>query len=66
MRLFSYLKARLNERSSWVAISAAIAAASALPFPWDIASAIVGTLAVLVPDGEVKKSKQEGATRELI
>ena len=57
MKLLSYLKARLNERSSWVAISAAIAAASALPFQWDIASAIVGVMAVLVPDGEVKKGK---------
>jgi len=56
MKVISYLKARLNERSSWVAISAAIAAASALPYPWDIACAIVGTIGVLVPDGEVKKS----------
>ena len=57
MKTLSYIKARLNERSSWMAIVAAIGVASALPFPWDIASAICGIIAVLVPDGEVRKTK---------
>lgn len=60
MKFLQYIKRRLNERSSWVAIGAAIAAASALPFPWDVASAIVGSIAVLVPDGQVKPTKGEG------
>ncbi len=57
MKVFSYLKKRLNERSSWAAIVAAIGVASMLEFPWDIASAVCGTIAVLIPDGEVKKTE---------
>ena len=57
MKALSYLKARLNERSSWMAIVAAIGVASALPYPWDIASAVCGIIAVLVPDGQVKPSE---------
>lgn len=54
MRLLSYLKARANERSTWMLIGAAIAAASALPMPWAAASLVVGLVAALVPDGPVK------------
>jgi hypothetical protein len=54
MTLLRYLRARLNERSSWLLIGTAIAAASALPWPWSLASVIVGVIAALVPDGTVK------------
>ena len=60
MKFLQYIKRRLNERSSWLAIGSAIVAASALPFPWDVASAIVGSIAVLVPDGQVKPTEGEG------
>lgn len=55
--MISYLKKRLGERSSWVAIVAAFTAASALNWPWDIAAGIAGIIGVLVPDGPVKKAK---------
>lgn len=48
--MVSYLKARLKEASSWVAIVAALTAASQLEFPWDIAAAICGIIGVLVPE----------------
>lgn len=51
--MIRYLKCRLRERSSWVAIVAAFTAASVLDWPWDIAAAIAGVIGVLVPDGEV-------------
>jgi uncharacterized membrane protein len=50
--MIRYLKCRLKERSSWVAIVAAITAASMLEWPWDIAAAIAGIIGVLVPEGE--------------
>ena len=56
MKALSYLKSRLNERSTWVAFGLAFSAASMLEWPWSIASAVVGVIAALVPDGEVKKA----------
>lgn len=52
MKAIRYLKCRLKERSSWAAIVAAITAASLLDFPWSVAAAIVGTIGVLVPEGD--------------
>lgn len=57
--MLSYLKKRLGERSSWVAIVAAFTAASMLDWPWDVAAAVAGVIGVLVPDGPVKKAKAE-------
>lgn len=51
--MIAYLKARLEERSTWMLIGAGIAAASALPWPWSIASVVVASIAALVPDGTV-------------
>jgi hypothetical protein len=50
----SYIKARLEERSTWLLIGASIAAAAALPWPWSLVSVIAGTIAALVPDGPAK------------
>lgn len=51
LKALSYLKARLKERSSWVAIVGAITVASALSWPWDILAGVAGTIGVLVPEG---------------
>jgi hypothetical protein len=51
--MIQFLKARLNERSTWLLIGTGIAAASALPAPWSYVSAAVGVIAALVPDGSV-------------
>ncbi len=52
MKAIRYLKARLKERSSWVAIVGAITVASALGWPWDVAAAAAGVIGVLVPEGQ--------------
>lgn len=51
---FAYIKARLSERSTYLLIGAAITAAAALPWPWSLVSAIVGTIAAFTPDGPLK------------
>lgn len=53
--MLRYLRNRLNEKSTWLLFGGAIAAASALPWPWSLASCVVGVIAALVPDGPVKK-----------
>lgn len=50
----SYIKARLDERSTWLLFGAAITAAAALSWPWSLASCIVGCIAAMIPDGPVK------------
>jgi hypothetical protein len=52
----SYVRARLNERSTWLLVGAAIAAAAALPWPWSLLSCIAGVIGALVPDGPAKPS----------
>lgn len=54
MKVLQYLKARLDERSTWLLIGGAVTAASALPTPWSILSVVVGVIAALVPDGSVR------------
>ena len=58
MKTLSYIKARLNERSTWTAFGLAFGAASLLDWPWSVASAVVGVIAALVPDGEAIKTKE--------
>jgi hypothetical protein len=53
--MIAYLKARLAERSTWMMIGASIAAASALPKPWNAISFIVGIIGALTPDGPVSQ-----------
>lgn len=52
MKALKYLKARLKERSSWVAIVGAITVASALAWPWDILAGLAGVIGVMVPEGQ--------------
>lgn len=54
--LIEYLKARANERSTWVVIGGSVTVAAALPWPWSLVSLLVGTIGALVPDGPVKQS----------
>jgi hypothetical protein len=54
MQLIAYIKARLDERSTWLLIGAAVTAAEALKWPWSLVSVIVGIVGALVPDGTVK------------
>jgi len=49
----AYLRKRLNERSTWVAIGAAITAASVIPAPWSYWAFVAGLIGTLVADGEV-------------
>lgn len=48
----SFLKARAGERSTWLMIGGAVAAASALPAPWSYFSLAVGIIAGMVPDND--------------
>jgi H+/Cl- antiporter ClcA len=52
----SYLRSRLGERSTWLLIGAAIAAAAGLKAPWSAIFFVVGIIGALVPDGSVKPS----------
>lgn len=52
----SYIRARLDERSTWILFGAAITAAAALPWPWSLISCVVGICGALVPDGPAKPS----------
>jgi hypothetical protein len=51
MAVVRYLKARLGERSTWLLVGSGIGTAAMLPWPWSIVSAVVHTVAALVPDG---------------
>lgn len=52
--MIEYLKARLTERSTWLALGAAASAGAALDIPWGYIAAVAAFLAALVPDGSVK------------
>ena len=51
--MIRFIRARLNERSTWLLIGTGVATAAALSPPWSYVSAIVGVIAALVPDGPV-------------
>lgn len=51
-----YIKTRLKERSTWIAISGAVAAAAALTPPFSHIALIAGVLGALIPDGDIKSS----------
>lgn len=46
----SYIRSRLDERSTWLLIGGSVAAAAGLAWPWNLVSVIVGVIAALVPD----------------
>jgi hypothetical protein len=48
----AYLRRRIDERSTWIMVGAAVTVAAALPWPWSLVSVIVGAIAALVPDGK--------------
>ena len=52
----SYLRARLDERSTWLLFGAAITAAAALSWPWSAISCVVGVIGALIPDGSPRAS----------
>lgn len=52
-----YIKCRLKEKSTWVAIGVGITAASALPAPWSYVFLAVSVIGVLVP-GDALSKKQ--------
>lgn len=47
------VRKRLNERSTWLLIGSGIGTAAILEMPWSVVSAVVHTVAALVPDGPV-------------
>lgn len=51
----AYLKARLNERSTWIAFGGAVTAAAAIPHPWNLVLFATGVIASLVPDGPLSQ-----------
>lgn len=55
MNILRAMRNRLNERSTWLLIGSGIGTAAILPAPWSIVSAVVHTVAALVPDGDVVK-----------
>jgi hypothetical protein len=57
-KILTYLKARLGERSTWLLISAGVAAAAALVWPWSVVAAIVAVIGALVPDNEKKAGEE--------
>lgn len=57
MKWLTWLRDRLDERSTWMLILSGIGTASALPRPWDIVSAIGHTIAAFVPDGTLTEEK---------
>jgi hypothetical protein len=52
--LKTFVLNRFKERSFWVGMGLAAAAAAVLPFPWNIISFVSGTIGSSVPDGMVQ------------
>lgn len=53
----AYVFKRLNERSFWVGIGLAVAAASVLPVPWSYLSFVAGFIGSVVPDGKMTNAE---------
>lgn len=49
MKLLSYIKARLAERSTWAAIGIGVTGAAALSAPWSYAFIAVAVIGAVVP-----------------
>lgn len=50
MQAIQYIKARLTERSTLLLIGSGITTAAMLAWPWSGVSAVIHTLAALIPD----------------
>lgn len=53
LKIWKYIKKRLNERSTWMLFTAGVASAAALVWPWSLVFAILSVVAAFVPDGEM-------------
>lgn len=53
--MLKYLRARLDERATWLMIGAGVTAAAALKWPWSLVAVIVATIGAIVPDGSAPK-----------
>lgn len=53
IRIIGTIRARANERSTWVSIGGTIVAASALPAPWSYVFVAIGIAGMLCPDGAI-------------
>ena len=49
LKLLSYLKARLEEKSTWAAIGIGVTGAAALVIPWNYVFIAVAVIGALVP-----------------
>ncbi len=49
--MIGYIKARLNERSTWAAMTIAITGGAALPSPYSWLAIAVGILGAIIPTG---------------
>ncbi|MDE2103186.1 MAG: hypothetical protein KGL39_38425 [Patescibacteria group bacterium] len=49
MKIIAYLKDRLDERSTWAAIGAAVTGAAALQSPYSWLAIAVGIIGTLIP-----------------
>ncbi len=49
LKVVSYLKARLGERSTWVSIGVGVTGAAALVIPWNYVFIAVAVIGALVP-----------------
>jgi len=49
MKVLSYIKARLGERSTWAAIGIGITGAAAIAAPWSYAFIAVAVIGSIVP-----------------
>lgn len=54
MKVLSYLKSRIGERSTWLLIGAGISGAAALAWPWSLVFCVAAVIGALVPDGKPK------------
>lgn len=54
LHALQFVKARLEERSTWAAMSAGVMGAAALPHPWGIAVAVLGVLGAVVPTSKAE------------
>lgn len=52
--MIAWIKARLSERSTWLALSAGAVAGASLDPPWSYVAAVAAFMAAAIPDGPVK------------
>lgn len=58
LNFFKYIKARLGEKTTWAAISAAAITASTVSEPWNYGVFVCSALVALVPSDKLKPAKK--------